>query len=245
MGFGCCHRTSLRPRTLEVLHWPLEWGGMVSRAVQGQLWQLHVPLLQPWCHWYLRRQGQLSKRGVGVQLFIELRLGSSSFLGGKPHEFIFVVIMQWGSFFRQGPSPSSVEWPWVSQHPRCQQPWRGNLWQRCSWGKPGLPSHLEASSWSTFRFAMIPWSRGWIFEVVFFGRNTPLIFLSLLTRISGPGCAGQLSSRRMVFSSCPRRHRCLLTEATKAFTNHSSKRVAVIHAFPGWRYVMGSFSMFI
>ena len=49
---------------------------------------------------------------------------------------------------------------------------------------------LAERRYSCFRFAMIPWARDWIFEAVFFGRTTALIFSSLPTRISASGWAG-------------------------------------------------------
>ena len=74
-----------------------------------------------------------------------------------------------------------------------------------------------------------------------FSAGTQLWFSRPCSRESRPGWAGQLS-RRMAFSSC---RRCFLSKGMKSFTNHSAKIVAIIHAFPEWRYVMGSCFMLI
>ena len=89
----------------------------------------------------------------------------------------------------------------------------------------------------------MPWSSGCNLEVVFFGRKTALIFLSMDVRDSTPGCAGQWSISKMAFGSNFLSLRCLLTLGTNSSWNQSSKMAAVIQAFFEWEYNAGSVFM--
>ena len=69
----------------------------------------------------------------------------------------------------------------------------------------GLSKIILVSSLQHFIFIfwMMPWSSGWILDIVFFSNKRAQILPSWLTRVLARGWAGQLSSSRTALGSSP------------------------------------------